>query len=104
MVGWLVNHLSTVCCSDKTGRLLNQIACTGHRTKLFSRVLLFSGCCKHQVSEMAGVKKKMCKYGSKCYRRNPQHLREYSHPDEKVDPMLREWPIESGIDLESFHQ
>ena len=34
---------------------------------------------------MAGIlKKKPCKYGSKCYRRNPQHLEEYSHPEQKV--------------------
>ncbi|XP_061165509.1 histone PARylation factor 1-like [Saccostrea echinata] len=27
--------------------------------------------------------KKPCKYGGKCYRRNPQHLREYSHPSDE---------------------
>ncbi|XP_022320686.2 histone PARylation factor 1-like [Crassostrea virginica] len=26
--------------------------------------------------------KKPCKYGGKCYRKNPQHLRDYSHPND----------------------
>ena len=33
--------------------------------------------------------KPLCKYGSKCYRRNPDHLRRYSHPstaDEVAEP------------------
>lgn len=30
---------------------------------------------------MANVSKPVCKYGSSCYRKNPQHLRAYSHPN-----------------------
>lgn len=27
----------------------------------------------------------LCKYGSSCYRKNPQHLRQFSHPKEDMD-------------------
>ena len=27
-----------------------------------------------------GCEKQMCKYGSKCYRKNPDHLRRFAHP------------------------
>ncbi|XP_002736713.2 tyrosyl-DNA phosphodiesterase 1-like [Saccoglossus kowalevskii] len=30
----------------------------------------------------SSVTKPMCKYGMKCYRRNPSHFEEYSHPDD----------------------
>ena len=31
-------------------------------------------------SIMAAPSKPLCKYGSKCYRKNPEHLRRFSHP------------------------
>ncbi|KAJ8298299.1 hypothetical protein KUTeg_024830 [Tegillarca granosa] len=34
---------------------------------------------------MASKKKPVCKYGAKCYRKNPDHLRDYYHPDEQKD-------------------
>ena len=27
-----------------------------------------------------GCEKQMCKYGSECYRKNPDHLRRFAHP------------------------
>jgi len=34
---------------------------------------------------MASKLKPICKYGEKCYRKNPKHLAEYSHPESKSD-------------------
>lgn len=32
------------------------------------------------------VEKPPCKYGEKCYRRNPDHFQEYSHPSGTIWP------------------
>ena len=34
----------------------------------------------HQECDSSTKIKKNCKYGEQCYRRNPKHLREYTHP------------------------
>jgi len=31
---------------------------------------------------LGGKKREACKWGSKCYRSNPEHRKEFSHPDE----------------------
>ena len=31
-------------------------------------------------------KKPVCKYGSSCYRKNPDHLRQFSHPGREEEP------------------
>ena len=36
------------------------------------------------LSPTSSMKRKQCKYGSKCYRKNPDHLKEYSHFDANV--------------------
>ncbi|XP_052269374.1 tyrosyl-DNA phosphodiesterase 1-like isoform X3 [Dreissena polymorpha] len=35
-----------------------------------------------KISEKPTTSKKQCQYGSKCYRKNPSHFEEYSHPGE----------------------
>ena len=32
--------------------------------------------------EMAGNDKPVCKYGSSCYRKNPNHFKQYFHPED----------------------
>ena len=32
--------------------------------------------------EMAGNDKPVCKYGSSCYRKNPNHFKQYLHPED----------------------
>ena len=36
------------------------------------------------TSSTSSMKRKQCKYGSQCYRKNPDHLKEYSHVDADV--------------------
>ncbi|GFN76618.1 histone parylation factor 1 [Plakobranchus ocellatus] len=46
--------------------------------------------------------KPACKYGSKCYRRNAQHLRDYSHPEaEKQDDNSGNAMAKANSDVES---
>ena len=37
-----------------------------------------------------------CKYGKKCYRRNPQHLKDYSHPKEDKS-------VNDSVSVRIFH-
>lgn len=36
-----------------------------------------------------------CRYGIKCYRKNPRHLSEYSHPDDFVEESCSNQPEEN---------
>ena len=39
---------------------------------------------------MAQKKKPLCKFGEKCYRKNPKHLEEYDHPTKEGEVKLRD--------------
>ena len=37
-----------------------------------------------------------CPYGARCYRKNPQHLAEYSHPDKSTEKDAGKDDVDSG--------
>lgn len=39
-----------------------------------------TGSQSQSVEKVQGDKRPVCRYGSECYRKNPDHLKEYSHP------------------------
>lgn len=43
----------------------------------------------HQECDSSTKIKKNCKYGEQCYRRNPKHLREYTHPTKSFDVEMK---------------
>lgn len=51
---------------------------------------------------MASKLKPLCKFGEKCYRKNPQHLNDYRHPKRKSDEVVLNVASEFLVDLASF--
>ena len=52
-----------------------------------------------EVSKMAASEPKpLCKFGENCYRKNPQHLKQFRHPKRKQTEVLK-WLCFNGFSL-----